>query len=84
MAFNLKTFQKVAGGSGQQVFAYNAGADSNATVLGASYFASVASSLHQGDIILAVCASNTQIDPLLVTSTDFAAVPTVSGAHAIA
>lgn len=67
MAFDIKQFERVAGGA-KKLAIYHAGADTAATVTGSGYFNEIAQEVDKGDVILVGGANLTTIDVVMVTS----------------
>lgn len=82
MALDATKLEKV-GGVVNQLFIYNAGADTVATVTGSGYFNAVTNNLRKGDVIMVVGNSQASIDSIIVTSASLAAVVTTSAVEGV-
>lgn len=85
MAFNKTTFKCIASGASSNVFTYDGGADTIATIAASGYFTpgsgdEVRYTLHQGDLIIAVGATGVSGALLTVTSASGASPATVARA----
>jgi hypothetical protein len=84
VAFVRKNLERIAGGmAGKQIYHYNAGADTVATVTGADYFDGMENEMGTGDVIICIANNNTTIDNLLVTSARGVATTTTSATEGV-
>lgn len=74
--------EKVGGGL-KQLFIYNAGADTVATVTGSGYFNAVTEQLRNNDVIHVIAGGGTTIDTVIVTSATGAATVTTSATEGV-
>jgi len=83
MALDRAKFQRIGGGSVQQLHLYNSAADNAATVTGSGYFNALTDQLRQNDVIIVVGTAGSTVDLVIVTSATGAAVVTTTATEGV-
>lgn len=82
MALDATKLEKIGGGA-TQLFIYQSGADTVATVTGSDYFNNVYQYFRKGDVIMVVGNSQASIDNVIVTSATGATTVTTSAVEGV-